>query len=133
MHQHAYDQNMINFTYKFVWSEIDQILIMSWSWNFEKLPKPTRKNEMILRLPLIRMKWCQNHLSFQSNEMIILSFNFHSNWQHAKSFHFDSTRLIPRRICNIITSKKWSKTIWSHSPMCLLMKWLLTFWSNSSN
>ena len=56
MHQHAYDQNMINFTYKFVWGNFDQVLIMSWSWNLTFSIKSIRKNEMMSRLFFIRMK-----------------------------------------------------------------------------
>ena len=57
MHQHAYDQNMINFTYKLVWGEIWSKISMSWSWDPKFSTKPTRKNGMVSGLPPIRSRW----------------------------------------------------------------------------
>ena len=54
-------------------------------------------NEMMSRLPFIRMNWYRDHLSSQSNEMIVLPFNSHLNWEHAKSSHPDPIRFILRR------------------------------------
>ena len=70
-------------------------------------------NEMMSRLPFIRMSRYRDHLSFQSNEIIVLSFNFHFNWKHAKSSHPNSIRFISRRInVDVITVVTFHKNIW---------------------